>query len=106
MWQLKNKYLYEYKKTLLGNNMSLIQKRFLLTKTVNLKLCINCVNFIEDKTNYPYEQLPNDSLYGKCKLFGKQDLVTGEIAHTYASTCRQDNKRCDVSGKYFEQKLK
>ncbi len=85
---------------------SLIQKRFVVIKNVNFKSCINCVNFIEDKTNYPYERLPNDKLYGKCKKFGDQDLVTGEIDNAYAAMCRMDNTKCGVSAKYFEQKLK
>lgn len=88
------------------NNMSFIQKRFLFIKNANFKSCINCVNFIEDKTNYLYERLPNDKLYGKCNKFGDQDFVTGEIDNAYAAMCRMDNAKCGASGKYFEQKFK
>lgn len=76
--------------------MSFIQKRFLFIKNANLKLCINCVNFIEEK----------NKLYGKCKKFGEQDLVTGEIDNAHASVCRMDNTKCGVSGRYFEEKIK
>ena len=102
---------YRYKDTLINNmsfiqKINLIQKRFLFIKNANFKSCINCVNFIEDKTNYPYERLPNDKLYGKCAKFGDQDFVTGEIDNAYAAMCRIDNTKCGASAKYFEQKLK
>jgi hypothetical protein len=50
--------------------------------------------------------LQNNKLYGKCKKFGDQDFVTGEIDNTYAAMCRIDNAKCGSSAKYFEQKLK
>ncbi len=58
------------------------------------------------ETNYLYDRLQNDKLYGKCKKFGDQDFVTGEIYNTYAAMCRIDNAKCGSSAKYFEQKLK
>jgi hypothetical protein len=93
-------------KDILLSNMSLIQKRFLFIKNANLKLCINCVNFIEEKNNYSYDPVPNNKLYGLCKKFGEQDLVTGQIDNAFASVCRMDNAKCGASAKYFEQKLK
>lgn len=85
--------------------MRLIQKRYLFIKNANFKSCVNCINFIKEKTNYPYEELPNDKLYGQCKKFGRQDLVTGEIENDFAVLCRSDNTKCGISGKYFEKKL-
>ena len=85
--------------------MRLIQKRYLFIKNANFKSCVNCINFIEEKTNYPYEELPNDKLYGQCKKFGTQDLVTGEIENEFAILCRSDNTKCGISAKYFEKKL-
>ena len=84
--------------------MRLIQKRYLFIKNANFKSCVNCINFIEEKTNYPYEQLPNDKLHGLCKKFGTQDLVTGQIENEFAVLCRSDNMKCGLSGKYFENK--
>jgi hypothetical protein len=83
--------------------MSLIQKRYLFIKNANLKSCVNCINFIEEKTNSPYEELPNDKLYGKCKKFGTQNFVTGETDNEIAIICRNDNKKCGAGGKYFVQ---
>jgi hypothetical protein len=85
--------------------MRLIQKRFLFIKNTNFKSCVNCINFIEEKHNYPYEELPNDKLYGQCKKFGTQDLVTGQIENDFAVLSRSNDKKCGIIGKYFEQKL-
>lgn len=71
-------------------------KRHLFIKNKNSKLCINCINFIEDKTNYQ-----DDTLYGRCKMFGEQNIITGEIKHDFASLCRYDNTKCGIDGKYF-----
>ena len=61
-------------------------------------VCVNCVHFIPAK-NYPYDELPNDSLYGKCKKFFDVDLVTGLVEHEYARVCRVD--KCGPDGKHF-----
>ena len=71
-------------------------------KYKDLPVCINCVHFIEDKTNYPYDPPPNDEKYGKCKLFGKQDMVTGNIKYEYASLSRENEKKCGEKGQYFK----
>jgi hypothetical protein len=68
----------------------------------DLPACINCVHFIPDKTNYPYDPLPNDEKYGKCKLFGKQNVVTGTINNEYASLCRIDEEKCGEKAQYFK----
>jgi hypothetical protein len=44
------------------------------------KICKNCKHF---KTHEIGIQ------YGHCSLFGEQDLVTGEIKHTFASVARE-----------------
>ena len=74
--------------------MRLIQKRYLFIKNENFKSCINCINFMEEKTLYPYQ----------CKKFGIQDLVTGKIENEFALLCRTDNTKCGETGKYFEKK--
>jgi hypothetical protein len=42
-------------------------------------VCVNCLYFIPHKNNYPYDALPDDSLYGKCRKFFDVDLVTGKL---------------------------
>jgi hypothetical protein len=71
----------------------------------NFPICANCIHFIEDKTNYPYEPAPNDK-YARCKLFGQVNIVTGEINYDFASFCREDSKRCGLTGVGFEEKPK
>jgi hypothetical protein len=73
-------------------------KRHLFIKNKNSKLCINCIHFIEDKSNY---QPPDDTLYGKCKMFGEQNIITGEVENDLATMCRYDNTKCGINGKYF-----
>ena len=75
---------------------------FILHK--ELPLCIKCVHFICDVTNYPYDTLPNDAVSGKCKLFGKKNMVTGEIDNNYAIDCRNLENKCGENGKYFTKR--
>jgi len=70
----------------------------------NLPSCINCVHFIKDTSNYPYDPPPNDKRYGKCKLFGYQNMVTGDINNEYAMECRNNENKCGEKGKYFTKK--
>ena len=83
-----------------------INKRQLFIKNTNLNTCINCIHFIEHKTNYPYDDLSNDKKYGKCKIFGEKNLVTGEIEYNYAFESRKHQTLCGINGKYFVVKLK
>ena len=41
----------------------------------HIPFCTNCIHFIEDKTNYPYDPIPNNDKNGKCKLFGTVNLL-------------------------------
>ena len=73
-------------------------------KCRDLPACINCVHFIEDQSNYPYDPPPSDEKYGKCKLFGRQNMVTGNINYEYASLCRENEEKCGKNGKFFTKK--
>ena len=70
-------------------------------KHKDLPACINCVHFIPHETNYPYDPPPNDKEYGKCKLFGKQNMVTGTINYEYAVLCRENEQKCGEKGEHF-----
>jgi Pyruvate/2-oxoacid:ferredoxin oxidoreductase delta subunit len=56
-------------------------------RNTDLPICKNCVHFIPDETNYPYDPLPDDN-YGKCKKFGELNLVKGTIEYDVAKECR------------------
>jgi hypothetical protein len=82
-------------------NQMLVRTFKTFIKHHNLPTCIKCAHFMENKTNYPYDVPSNDKERGKCKLFGKQDMVTGEISYSHASLCRIDESKCGEKGQYF-----
>ena len=64
--------------------------------------CINCINYIKYKYNNPYDEIyARKTVVGDCSIFGKQNLVTGEIEHEDALVCRTDYSKCGKEGKYF-----
>jgi len=58
--------------------------------------CVSCIHFL---SYYPNEHIS----MGRCKLFGKKDLVTGRIHYEYASVCRENNKMCMSDGFYYKK---
>jgi hypothetical protein len=66
-------------------------------KNIKSPICVNCINFIKPSTILN----DNDLEYGKCKLFGIKDVVSGKIKYEYASVSRISN--CN-DGKYFTEK--
>lgn len=53
------------------------------------KICNKCKHFIGNKKT--------------CALFGKQDLINGNNDNDYAVTVRNDNEKCGLDAKYFEE---
>ena len=73
----------------------------------NLKnpICINCIHFIEYKSNDLYDYHYNYSkFYGSCSKFGNKNIVTGEIEYDKAFICRNDKNKCGIDGKFFVEK--
>jgi hypothetical protein len=64
--------------------------------------CVNCQFFIQHKNNYPYDPVPNDHLYGKCRKFYEMDLITGNVIHDYAIVCRNNKEKCGLSGREYK----
>lgn len=60
----------------------------------NLPVCKNCMHFMKSKH-------VDDLSYGVCKLFGKKNIVTGEIKYKYADMTRMSEQLCGINGKYF-----
>lgn len=69
-------------------------KRVIPILNSNLPSCIDCIHFIDHKTNYSYESLADDGKYGICKLFGKKNIITGEIKYLSTEYCREDPQLC------------
>lgn len=72
-------------------------------KNSNYPICFNCAHFIK----YQDSNLDNDHrAFGKCKKFGKMDLVSGEVKHDYAEHCRNDDRRCGEKAAFYEESPK
>jgi hypothetical protein len=55
----------------------------------------------------PYDEIYfNKSKLGNCALFGKQNLVTGEIEYDTALECRLNELKCGKKGLFYIQKDK
>jgi hypothetical protein len=65
-------------------------------KNIELPSCKNCIHFTYSS--------PSMIEYGKCSKFGEKNLITDEINNMDASSCRNDNQKCGIEGKYFEEK--
>jgi hypothetical protein len=67
-------------------------------RNTTLPSCLNCIHFIEHTNNYPYDDTPSDTQYGKCKKFGEMNLITGLIEYDFAKNCRNDINKCGKTG--------
>jgi hypothetical protein len=79
-----------------------------IIRNLQYPACKNCVHFIEHTANYPspYDHIPVDTYYGKCKKFGEMHLVTGHIKYDFAILCRENEKKCGTMGVGYEEKIK
>jgi hypothetical protein len=59
--------------------------------------CIYCKHYKADS----YQKF--DSLYNKCTQFGSKNIYNGQINYEYIDTCRKDEEKCGINGKYFEK---
>ena len=75
-------------------------------RNTQLPICSNCLHFIEHTNNYPYDPIPSDTHYGRCKKFGETNLITGVIDHDLALTCRLNVSRCGNAGTEYTEKIK
>jgi hypothetical protein len=101
MYYMKRLFYYNLKiiKSAFSNEKSFIRNK-------ELPVCVNCAHFIEKTNNYPYDPVPNDKLYGKCKKFGEMDLITGVIEYDFAKYCRDNNEKCGKTGLGYTDKTK
>ena len=87
MQMLHNKLSYHYppKSPVISSNV----------KNLDLPICKECVHFINSDVSGPE--------FGKCKLFGEKNMVTGEIEYSYAQLCRKDEMyRCGSPGFFYK----
>lgn len=77
-----------------------------LSKNDALKICSNCVHFIEHTNNYPYDEQNylNNEENAQCKKFGAVNLVTGIVEYDLAKNCRKNNNKCGTIGLHYTEK--
>ena len=74
-------------------------------KNTELPICSSCLHFIEHTNNYPYDSIPSNEQYGKCKKFGEVNLVTGVIEYDFANNCRLNNTKCGMFASEYIHKI-
>ncbi|MFY8110073.1 MAG: hypothetical protein ACOVO9_13825 [Bacteroidia bacterium] len=65
-------------------------------------LCVNCKHFVKDLT--PEWKLNHRPNYSNCGLYGKINLINGDCEYETAYEVRNDENKCGIKGKLFEQK--
>lgn len=68
--------------------------------------CIQCAHYIQYTYANPYDEIydiyGSGERLGKCSLFGKENLVTGQTEYDDALICRINDSKCGTHGKFFE----
>ena len=67
-----------------------------IIKNADLPSCKNCI-YYEPKNENDYSSL------NKCNKFGVKNIINDEINYDYADSCRNDENKCGMKGKYFEE---
>lgn len=89
----------------LKQNKKIFTRKFSI-RNKELPICSNCIHFIEYKNNYPYDEIPNNEKYARCKKFGEVNLITGLINYDFADMCRSNNNKCGKFGSEYVEKNK
>ena len=64
---------------------------------MNVNPCVNCIFY------KPSNFRKFVSEFSKCEKFGDKNIITGEINYSYADSCRNNQAKCGIEGKYFVQ---
>lgn len=68
-----------------------------IIKNIDIPSCRNCLHYKPSCHN------DYSSTLNKCSYFGKKNILTDEISYDYADFCRNDENKCGLNGKYFEE---
>jgi hypothetical protein len=69
-----------------------------IIKNVNIPACRNCIYYTPSASYSDF----TDSL-NRCEKFGVKNIVTNEIRYDFAESCRTDESKCGLQGKFFEE---
>ena len=73
-----------------------------IIKYIKFPACVDCVHFIKlNVTETEYNPFDNENKFSKCNKFGTKDIISGKIDYDSTTTCRLDNNKCGIDGKYF-----
>lgn len=64
-------------------------------KDNELPTCRYCKYFV------PFENKEQYSL-GRCSLFGKKNIITGEVTYEFADICRLTPNKCGYNGSLYQ----
>ena len=67
-------------------------------RNINVPSCRNCIHYKPEIFN------EFSSLYSKCDYFGSKNINTDYISYDYANMVRENENKCGIEGKYFEQR--
>jgi hypothetical protein len=59
---------------------------------------------MEHTNNYPYDPIPSDAQYGRCKKFGEVNVISGAIEYDFAQMCRLSVSKCGPFGSEYTKK--
>ena len=68
-----------------------------IIKNIDIPSCRNCIHY-----NPPFYSDFTSSI-SQCNYFGTKDINTDTISYDYADICRNDENKCGIEGKYFEE---
>lgn len=66
-----------------------------IIKNINLPSCINCIHYKPALFSGYYSDL------SKCGYFGSKNIQSDVIHYDYTDSCRNDETKCGLEGKYF-----
>lgn len=69
-----------------------------IIKNSNIPTCRNCIYYKPDFYSNEFT-----SSYNDCKKFGEKNIISNKIEFESADSCRRDESKCGVNGKYFEE---
>jgi hypothetical protein len=70
------------------------------TPTIKNNLSPACINCKFYKPNV-YSEFA--SSLSRCEKFGEKNITTGKIEQDFVAMCRNDESKCGVEGKFFEE---
>ena len=69
-----------------------------IIKNLDIPSCRNCKYFKPSIYNNDFT-----SSISKCEKFGNKDIINNKITYDYVDECRNNELKCGINGKYYEE---